>query len=60
MTALDPGVRTLLEAIGKAVTGIPGWRTVSVSVAVDRVLAGADPAVEADELAAFLVEREAM
>jgi hypothetical protein len=59
MATLDPGVRALLEAIGRAVTGIPGWRTVGVSVAVDRVLDGADPGMEADELAAFLAEREA-
>jgi hypothetical protein len=55
---LDPGVRALLEAISRAVEGMPGWRTVGVSVAVDRVLDGADPGVEADELAGFLAERE--
>lgn len=61
MAELDPAVRSLLEAISRAVTGVPGWRTVAVSVAVDRVLAGdTDPGVEADWLDQFLAERKAM
>jgi len=60
VTALDPAVADLLQAISRAVDGVADWRMVAVGSAVDRVLAGDDdPGAAADWLRGFLAEQAA-